>query len=169
MHGAMVVRDLAETRAGLVVVGAYAFFWWQLKAAGWPMAVAIALVLGVCGFFVRERFRARRVRPGADATLLAKVDADIAELRHQRRLFRTVWAWYLAPCAGAIAIQVAVVIRRVPSWDPLRGAAVLLGFFALFALVFWLAWHINRRALRRQIEPRLDELEKLRRELLSET
>jgi len=167
MHGAILVRDLTEAGAGLAVVGAYVFFWWQLKAAGWPMAFAIALILGLCGFFVRERFRARRLRLGADAPLLAKVEADIAELRHQGRLVRTVWAWYLAPCAGAIAIQVAAILHRVPSWNPLHRPAVLLGFVAFFALVFWLVWLINRRALRKRIEPRLDELEKLREDLLS--
>ena len=169
MYGALLVRDLAESGAGLVVVGAYVFFWWQLKAAGWPMAIAIALILGVSGFFVRERLRARRMRLGADAPLLAKVEADIAELRHQRRLLRTVWAWYLAPCAVAIAIQVAVIIHRLPSWDPLREPAIFLAFFAFFALVFWFAWHINRRALRKRIQPRLAELEKLRDDLLSES
>jgi hypothetical protein len=169
LHGAMLVRDLSEAGAGLVVVGAYAYFWRQLGAAGWPMAFAIALVLGVSGFFVRERLRARRLRLGADAPLLAKVEADIAELRHQRRLLRTVWAWYLAPCAGAIAIQVAVILHRLPSWDPLREPAIFLGFFGFFALVFWFAWHINRRALRKRIQPRLDELEKLLKDLLAES
>jgi hypothetical protein len=169
MHGALLVRDLAESGAGLVVVGAYAFFWWRLKAAGWPLAFAIALILGIGGVFVRERFRARRLRLGADAPLLAKVEADIAELRHQRRLLQTVWAWYLAPCAGAMAIQAAVVIRRLPSWDPLREPPIFLGFIAFFAVIFWFVWHLNRVAVKKQIQPRLDELEKLRADLLSES
>jgi hypothetical protein len=168
LHGTLLVRDLTEAGAGLAVIAANALFWWKIRAAGWPMVFAIALILGVSLFFVRERLRARRLRLGAEAPLLAKVEADITELRHQRRLLRTLWAWYLGPCACAVAIQAGVAIRHAPSWDPLRSSMILLTFSAFFALVFWLAWAINRRALRRRIEPRLLELEKLRRELLAD-
>jgi hypothetical protein len=34
-------------------------------------------------------------------------------------------------------------------------------------LCFWGVWALNRRAVRRQIEPRLEELEKLRQSLLA--
>lgn len=149
----------------MVVAAAYVFYWWQVGRAGWPMGFALALILGVTGFFVRERFRARRLRLGADAPLLAKVEADLAELRHQCRLVRTVWAWYLAPCAGAIAIHMTVIIQRTPAWSPLRQPWVILGFGAFFAATIAFAWMINRRALRQRLEPRLAELEKLQRDL----
>ena len=165
LRGAIWGRDLAEAGAGVIVALAYVYYWWQVGRAGWPMAFALGLILGVTGFFVRERIRARRLRLGADATLRAKVEADIAELRHQCRLLRTVWAWYLAPCAGAIAIHLTVIIQRAPAWSPLRQPLVVLGFGAFFAAVIWFAWVINRRALRRQLEPRLAELEKLRGDL----
>ena len=38
----------------------------------------------------------------------AKLEADLAELRHQRRLLLNVWAWYLAPCLGAIIIVLLI-------------------------------------------------------------
>lgn len=165
LHGAILVRDLAEAGAGVVVAAAYVFYWWQVGRAGWPMAFALGLILGVTGFFVRERFRARRLRLGADAPLLAKVEADLAELRHQCRLVRTVWAWYLAPCAGAIAIHMTVMIQRAPAWSPLRQPLVIAGFGVFFAATIGLAWAMNRRALRKRLEPRLAELEKLHRDL----
>ncbi|MDI1249325.1 MAG: hypothetical protein PSV13_10720 [Lacunisphaera sp.] len=167
LAAAIQVRDIAEAGAGLIVAGAYAFFWWQIGRTGWPLGFAIALILGVAGFFVRERFRARRLRLGRAAPLLAKVEADMAELRHQCRLVRTVWAWYLAPCAGAIAIQVWVIVRRAPAWSPVHEPWVLFGFGVFFALMLWFAWVLNRRALRQRLEPRLAELEKLHRDLLS--
>lgn len=163
---AIQVRDLAEAGAGLLVAGAYAFFWWQIGPAGWPLGIGIGLILGVAGFFVRERFRVRRLRLDVTASLLAKVEADMAELRHQCRLLRTMWAWYLAPCAGAIAIQVWVIVRRAPAWSPLHDPWVLAGLGLFFALVFWLAWMMNRRALLKRLEPRLAELEKLHRDLM---
>ena len=39
----------------------------------------------------------------------------------------------------------------------------------LFALVSWGVWALNRRAVRKQIEPRLRELEDLRQALLSQS
>ena len=167
LAAAIQVRDIAEAGAGLIVAAAYALFWWQLGRSGWPLAVAIVLILGVVGFFVRERLRARRRRLGADAPLVAKVAADIAELRHQCHLIRSVWVWYLAPCAGAIAIQCWVIIRRAPAWSPLHEPWFLLGLGLFFAVVFWLVWLMNRHALRKQLEPRLAELEKLHRDLLA--
>lgn len=165
LAAAIQVRDYAEAGAGLIIAAAYAFFWWQLGRAGWPLAFAIVLILGVVGFFVRERLRARRLRLGADAPLVAKVAADIAELRHQCRLIRSMWAWYLAPCAGAMVIQGWVIIRRAPAWSPLHAPLFLLGLGLFFAVVFWFAWLMNRHALRKQLEPRLAELEKLHRDL----
>lgn len=161
------VRDFAEASAGVVVAAAYVFHWSQLGTAGWPLALSITLILGVTGFFVRERFRARGLRLGADASLLAKIEADIAELQHQCRLLRTVWAWYLAPCGGAIAIHFHVIVAQTPPGNPLHEPLVGAGFAAFFAFFLWLVWELNRRALRKQFEPRLAELERLRREMIA--
>jgi len=161
LHGVVMVRDFAEAGAGVFVPCVYAFLWWKLGRDAWPMAIAIALILGISALFIRERLRAHRFRLGADAPLLAKVETDIALLRHQRRMVKNLWLWYLGPCAAAIFIQSAVFYRREPAWSPLREPAVLTVFGAFFALLFWFAWEINRRALRKRIEPRLEELEKM--------
>jgi hypothetical protein len=173
------VRDIAEASAGLFVSGVLAYFWWHMGKEGWPMAFAIALILGVSGFFVRERFRTHRLRMGADAPLLAKVEADIAELRHQRHLLLNLWSWYLAPITGAIVIIGATVVRiliiKTPPgvflsalWEnPAALAWIILYVAIVLPLCFWGAWAINRRGVRKGLEPRLQELEKLRQSLLS--
>jgi hypothetical protein len=163
----LLVRDWTETSACVVVLAFYAWFWRSIGPSGWPMAVAMLLILGVAGVFLGERRRARRTRLGADAPLLAKIEADLAELRHQRRLLLNVWAWYLAPCAGAMLIHVGVMIHRSKPWQATREPLFLLGFGLCFALFLWFAWAINRRAVRKQIDPRLAELEKLRRDILT--
>ena len=167
LHGVLLVRDFGEAGAGLLVAAAFASTWWRLGAAAWPMALAIGLILGISGFFLRERFRTRRLRPSADAPMLARVEADLALLRRQCRLVRLMWVWYLGPCGAAIALVFGVLVRRQPPGSPLRDPALLAGFGFFFALVLWFAWEINRRALRRRLEPRLAELEKLRRDILS--
>jgi hypothetical protein len=167
LRAVLLLRDFAEAGAGLLVSAGCARIWWDTGRDGWPIALSMALILGISGVFVRERFRARRLRIGADASLLAKVEADIAELRHQCHLVRYLWAWYLAPCFLSIAIVCAVIVHRAPPWGPLHDPVILVGFGAFFALVFWFAWEINRRALRKRLEPRLAELEKLRNSILS--
>ena len=168
MHAALMVRDLAEAGAGVLVSGFYVFFWMKMGKGAWPMAIAIVLILGISAIFVRERFRAHLYRRSADAPLLAKVESDIALLRHQRSMVRSLWIWYLGPCSAAMFIQFFVIYRREPAWSPLHEPVILLIFGSFFALLFWFAWEINRRALRKRIVPRLAELEKLHREILSQ-
>ena len=165
----LVVRDTVEAAAGVVVSIALVVIWWKLGKAGWPIAGAIACIFGVTGFFVRERIRAHRNQLGPDAALLAKLEAEIAELRHQRRLLLGIWTWYLAPCLAAILIVLATILHHVPAGafagHALFAGGFLGGYLVLLGSIFWVIWVANRRAVRKQIEPRLEELEKLQQSL----
>ncbi len=174
----LLVRDLLETSAGLFASGVFAYVWWHIGKEGWPIALAIILMLGLSGFFLRERLRAHRHRLGPDAPLLARLEAEIAGLRHQRHLLLNLWSWYLAPCAGAIVIFVATLVRLLITqappelftklWEhPIVVVGVILPVVAVQFLVFWGVWALNRRAVRKGVEPRLAELEKLHRDLLA--
>lgn len=167
LANALLVRDVLEASAGLFVAAGMAFAWWKQGRAGWPIALAILLILGVTGFFVRERVRAHRHRPGPDAALLARLDAELAELRHQRALLINIWKWYLAPIAAAIVIVCLTITRSRPAWDVARDPWFLGGYFCCVALLMAAVWWLNLRAVRRRLEPRIAELEKLRAELLA--
>ena len=159
-------RDGREAAAGLVAAGVFAYTGWLMGRQGWPIGFAVALMLGLTGFFVRERVRAHRRRLGADATLLAKLEADTAELRHQRRLLLSVGKWYLAPCIAAAAIVACTALVHAPivlSAKLLAGVSMLL----ILALTCWGVWALNRWAVRKCLAPRLEELEKLHQALLS--
>jgi hypothetical protein len=171
------LRDSLESAAGVLVAGAFGWVGWHLGRAGWPIWLAILLILGVTGFFLRERLRARRLRLGPEATLLAKIGADLAELRHQRRLLLNIWSWYLFPCAGAIGLFGFAVIQKMireapPGFleklleHPWLIAPVVGYFLILLPALFWSIWWMNRRAVRQDIDPRIAELEKLHQSLL---
>jgi len=174
---ALVVRDWAEASAGILVSLVYARIWWAIGREAWPLAIAILLILGVTAFFVKERLRTHRNRVGAHAPLLAKLSADIAELRHQRRLLLTLWWWYLGPIALAVALFAITVLRVAVIQLPRELLATLLQQPFVWALLiitvvgigslFWFGWVINRHTVRKRIEPRLDELERLQRALLT--
>lgn len=172
----LLARDLVEAGAGILVAGVLAALWWRLGPAVWPLSFAILLMLGLSGFFLRERLRTRRLRLGPDAPVLAKVAADLAELRHQRRLLLNVTWWYLAPCLAAIVIAGLTLLSLLPP-NVLHGLLrqpAALAWVAAYCLIllpalFWGVWALNRRAVRRQIDPRIAELERLQRELADDS
>lgn len=165
-------RDYLESAAGLFVAAVFTKVWWHMGREGWPIGLAIVLILGVAVFFLCERVRAHRLRLGPEATLLAKLEAELAELRHQRQLLLSVRTWYLAPCAGAMALfclaMARKMIRDVPSGfftllmdHPIVIAWIAGYFLVLVPLLFWGIWAMNRRVVHKNIEPRIAELEKL--------
>jgi hypothetical protein len=178
MKGALFARDMLTATLSLFGWIGFAFMWWQVGKAGWPIALAIVLILGVTAVFVRERVRSHRNLLRPDASLLAKVEADIAELRHQRRLLLTIRPWCYPPLIVAVVIAAATLSRRsghtgTPPgfiFDLLRNPLTLAWIIILTSasgFFISLAWRANRDELRKQIDPRLAELEKLRRDILS--
>jgi len=166
MAAVLQARDFLEAGAGVIGIAGYLLMWRMLGRAGWPIAIAILLILFVMSVFVRERVRATRTRLGPDASLGTKIDADIAVLRHQRDLLHGIWRWYLGPIAVSVVIVAGTLSRSRPSWDVGRDPMFLGGFGVFFALMLWFAWEINRHAVRKQVDPRIEELEKLRREVV---
>lgn len=167
---ALWLRDLIEIVASLFVAGAFGATARELPRGAWLAWMATAVVLGVGAIFVWERFRVRRMRVAASAPLLTKLEADIAELRHQRRLLMNVATWYLAPLAAATLLFAAAIGLQIAATPAAREvvrhwwviAAGLL-YVAFCVGLFLAIWRMNRTAVRKQIDPRLAELEKLRR------
>lgn len=168
MTAVLLVRDWLEIAACVVVAASLAAYWHKIGRSAWPIGVAILLVLNVAVVFLRERRRARRTHLGSDASLRKKIEADLAELRHQARMVRRLWLWYLGPCAAAMSIQAWVIVSHTLSWDPLRNPLSFVLIVGFIACVCGFAWVINRRAVRLRIQPRIAELEKLRQALLEQ-
>ncbi len=175
LAAALAARDWAEASAGVLVAVVYARIAWGIGKEAWPIVVAIIVILGVTAFFVKERIRSRRNRLGTHSPLMEKLSADIAELDHQRHLLLTLWRWYLGPIAFAIGIFAITLLRVAAIQLPPELLATLLKQPFIWALLIitvagigfllWFVWVINRKTVHLRIEPRLDELRKLQREL----
>lgn len=163
-------RDLREVVAALALTLAFAG---QARthtlagAPGWSLALAwlaAALPLGVAGFILFDRLRARRLRPRAAATVLSEIDHALAELRHQHRLLMNVTWWYLLPLAASGALFVMAQPVAVQSSWPVR---LMLAVFTvtLLAAVNIPLWWLNRRYARKDLAPRIEQLERERRDL----
>lgn len=158
-------RDVNEMAAGVLMAFVYGVVAWFMGPAGWPLVFSILAVLGLSGFFLRERLRVRREQPAVDAPLLVRIDAEIAEQRHQHRLLSTVAFWYLGPCLFAGLVFAGTVLAHGPKQLAARvgGAAA---FLVIFALTSWGVVWVNRVAVRKVIQPRIQELEQWRKNLI---
>lgn len=161
------VRDVVEAVVGLGVAGFFGWGAWKAGPAYWPMWLAVALLTGLSGFFLRERVRAHRARLGPEASLRDKLAAELTELRHQRVLLARVAVWYLGPAAGALVIVVGTATVNNLARMHSREWLFLAGYGLFCALLFWRIWRANLRVARTRFEPRIAELEKVQRELFS--
>jgi hypothetical protein len=170
------VRDLAEAGAGLFVSVILARLWISFGRDGWPIGIAIGLTLAVSAVFVRERVTARRSIPGMEATLLERLDGEIAELRHQRKLLHSIGLWYLLPLALSQALVVLAIglhLERDAAPGLVHGllhnpwtASFILGYlFGVSPLCFAAVLWVNRRAVRQNLDPKIGRLESLRETL----
>lgn len=158
LAAARLVRDVLEGSAGPAVCLGFGILLLRTGRHGGPIALAILLVLAVSALSVRARRRARRARPGAEAPLLTKLEADIAALRRERRQLLTLQTWHLGPVLAALLLVPALLALRLVPFGPWFAPSLYLVLLAL-------AWVLNRREVRRQIDPRLDELARLRQAL----
>ena len=159
MASARFVRKLIEGSTGPIVCVGLAIAWWIRGRGGWPTAFAILLIISGFGLSWLSCARSRRSRPGADAPLLVKLDADIAELQRERRRLLTMRTWYFGPVYAAILIIPFVLLLKHHAGD---NAWFAIDFALYYAAISLLSWAHNRREVRRRLDPYLDELEKLR-------
>jgi protein-S-isoprenylcysteine O-methyltransferase Ste14 len=158
----LLVRDWAEAGAGLLGCIVLALIWRKLGVAGWPIGLAMGLILGISAVYIYQRLQSRKLWDDASASMLAQVEADLAVLRQQRRLLAMIWLWYLGPILAAILIVHFTFVLQTPSWNPLRDPVFGAGFVGFYVLCIGFVWFINRQTGRKQLEPRIAELEKLR-------
>jgi hypothetical protein len=173
----LLVRNLVEGVGGVFGAAVLVGFALYVGARGWPILIGAALILGVSVVFLRDLLRIRRNRLGSEAPLLARIEAEIAELHQQRRLLTNVGTWYFLPYLAAGAIAAITLARTTgPKAPPGHLIALLTTPITLAWIIiltgttgfslYW-AWRDNGINARKRGELRLEELEKLRRDLLS--
>jgi hypothetical protein len=166
------LRNLSEGGAGLIVIPVFLRFAWVLGRDAWPLFISALILAGITFRFFSDALRVYRTRLGPEASLLAKVGAEIAELRHQRKFLSRWESWYLLPCAAAIALGFWGLIRgrheavpadylRVLFTTPATLVFILL-FVGTVTTATWMAWRAVKKSISGQIEPRICELEMFR-------
>ena len=140
-------RDFREVGAALFVAVFIIIHGRDWK--DWLLAVAGA---GVGIFLLRDHLRQRKQRPRVSEDLRLYVQHSLDEVRHQSWLLRNVLWWYLLPLMVPMLISNAVQADTVR--QGVRQSVVIV-------VMAWLIYKLNQHAVRKQLVPREQELERL--------
>ena len=148
-------RDFGEVFVAAVM--AVWFAWNGIRGDGWPLVLMGGTCLWVGGFILVDRFRRRGRAARFGDSLLGCVEASLEDVEHQIWLLKNVFWWYLLPPSiGMVILFVHSWIHWVP----------LVGVVSVCALVFAGVYWINQVAVRRELEPRRQELLAVRENLM---
>ncbi len=159
-------RDTREIGAAFAVAALFAASAWRNTGSdyvAWGRWIAVAITLGVAIVFLVGR-RKTQAPPSAGLPLLTQIDAALSALRGQARVLKHVPRDYALPlfvatlCAGFDPLIQSGGFAAV--WSK-AGGLVFGVALAVGGFVVWL----NRLAVRRFMEPKIAELEQVRREL----
>ena len=152
-------RDMIETAAAMLVMFWFTRIAWDVDA-GFLVRLGAGVVVAGAVFIVYRLHAARLGKPpaGLDAPVREFCRTELARVETQIRLLRTVAVWYLGPIMAGLALM------SYGRHGPTLG---LLIEWAIFALVSWGVYALNRYAVRKQLEPIRDDVAELLEELES--
>jgi hypothetical protein len=148
-------RDLREIGVGLVLLPIW--IWMGLRAhADWTWYLMIPALLFVMGYFVVDRLRHRADAPQPSEPVAPSLAKALREVEHQIWLLRNILWWYLLPIGAALFAN--------DLGDLVRGKCSVLGFVLGLLTntgICWGVWWLNQYVVRRDLEPRRQQLQEL--------
>jgi len=151
-------RDVREV--GVAFIMFLFFLYFGLKMKIWSLHATALLTLSVGVFMVVDRIVQKRKRPELTSALIGYIENSLAQVVHQIWLLKNVLWWYLLPPGIGIAIfigHLAWLIRDLPG----RGLTFLSVYCVFCTLLFWGIYLLNQHAVRKELNPRKEELEQL--------
>jgi CubicO group peptidase (beta-lactamase class C family) len=160
-------RDFREVALGILMLPLWFYLGHRLSLP-WTWYLGIPALTWVILFFLVDRLRHKQKCIGPDETLLESVKESLSQVEHQIWLLRNIFWWYLLPCTIAI---LAFFVQN--AWSKNTGfwpiALALLPFVLFLLVLYGFLYYLNQRAVRRDLEPRREELLKLLATLGDET
>jgi CubicO group peptidase (beta-lactamase class C family) len=160
-------RDFLEVVIGLLMLPLW-FFTGHWLSLPWTWFLGVPAITWVTLFILMDRIRHKQQPSEPGEPLLECVKVSLTQVEHQIWLLRNVFWWHLLPYTIAILAFFAqnAWLHNSGFWP------ITLAFapFVVFLLILYgFAYHLNQRAVRREFEPRRQELLTLLATLSDET
>lgn len=158
-------RDVREVGAAVVAFFVFLYFGFKFIAlpVAWSLFLLALLTLWIAAFLVTDRFIQKKKQPKPTDSLVSCIESSLAQVNHQIWLLQNVLWWYLLPPSVGIAVFVSHV-----TWLVRKQTGFVIGSFIyviLVILLYWGIYHVNQRAVRKELKPRKDELYELLKSL----
>jgi Na+/proline symporter len=151
-------RDAREVGVAFLLI--LWFLYCGLRDHDWTDFLVGSACFGVAAYMVTDRLLQRRKQAAANDSLKACAERSLVQVNHQIWLLRNVFWWYLLPFAAALGISIGY-----STWQARHfGTTAVIGWclLALFGvLLYWGIYWLNQFAVRKDLEPRRQELEGL--------
>lgn len=138
-------RDVREVVISVLLVAIFLYF--GIKSGLWPLYLLAIFSLWVSVFIVVDRILQKTRKPYRSDSLFNCVKCSLAQINHQIWLLRNVLWWYVAPFGIGLII-----------WFGYSGS---LKDILVVVLLCWGVYWLNQQAIRKELSPRKNELEKL--------
>jgi hypothetical protein len=159
-------RDVIEVGVGLLLLP-YWFYAGITQSLPWTWWLSVPAIVFVVGFFLVDRMRHPETSSDPGEPLLSCVKNSLTQVEHQIWLLCNVFWWYLLPpTISILAFFAHVTWLRSEDWLHVLGHAGVFVF--LFAICSYI-YYVNQYAVRKQLEPRRQELLTLLTSLGDET
>lgn len=161
------LRDIREVGVAVLLIPTWIFLGAWL-ALPWTWYLCVPACIWIAGFMLIDRARHAAPPSTPGEPLVRSVQTSLAEVEHQVKLLRNVLWWYILPSAiPMLAFFGQVTWRASQSW--LEAIVVGSFFFTFVAVVDVFLYWVNQLAVRRELQPRREELLKLLANLQEET
>jgi hypothetical protein len=163
----ILLRDIREVGVSVLLIPVWLFLGVWL-ALPWTWYLSIPAFLWIAAFMLIDRARHAAPSSTPGEPLVHSVQTSLVEVEHQIKLLCNVLWWYLLPSAiPMLAFFGQVTWRASQSW--LEAIVVGSCFFALVAGVDAFLYWVNQVAVRKELQPRREELLKLLANLQEES
>jgi hypothetical protein len=152
-------RDYREVGVAVVMIPLW-FYLGITFSSPWTWWLTVPVLVWLAGFMIVYRMRHKQPPAEPDAPLLHCVERSLTEVEDQIWLLRNIFWWYLLPpgiSMAAFFVQVSwqAAARNNNRLEGLIAGTILLVFLAgTYYFIYWL----NQSAVRKQLEPRRQEL-----------
>lgn len=158
-------RDVREVVVAVLLIPVFIYLGRRQDNWGDYLVAFACFVVGA--FFLIDRRQQKNKTSEQCDSLKDCAAASLAEVRHQIWLLKNILWWYLLPLFVPIVISICWPTLHSGKLSPVD-AAFLLGPIGAIAAVYWFLYWLNQYAIKKQLDPRRQELEKLLNELGSE-